>query len=525
MSRNDTSRRCCGVLTDRSGTKIAAAFVAALIVASACTAAEDQVAKAPTATAAETAEGVSPAEPEPDTPATTAPPAAPILADAGAESLDDPYVGTAGNGGYDVISYDLGLTWEPADTNLVGETTIVATALQDLASFNLDLVGLTVDQVTVDGVEAMFSQSNFELVVIPAAPIANGSSFTAVINYSGTPQQGSRFTATGPSGWHTLPDFVYVMGEPLAALTFHPANDHPSDKASFTYRITAPTGQTAVAVGTLQDTVDNGDGTTTWTYAQPFPQTTYLTTLMIGPFEVREAGTSASGVRIRNVFYSDLADDAEPIFAQQGAMMDAFEPLFGPYPFDVYGSVVVNDIIGGALETQTLSVFGSDIVGFSAFAEDIVAHELAHQWFGNSVSVERWEDLWLNEGFATYAEALWQEANDPTFSYQSWISQLVAFGGSLDSPVHRPPTTDLFSSSVYLRGGMTLHALRLEIGDDAFFELLRTWVETYGGANATSADFENMAEEVSGQVLDDLFELWLRTDGLPAELDGVDLTL
>lgn len=446
------------------------------------------------------------------------------MANAGADSLDDPYVGSTGNGGYDVVSYDLGLAWDPATTNLDGETIIVAEATQDLGSFNLDLFGLTVESVTVDQQPATFTQSTGELAVMPASPIAEGTTFTAVINYSGTPLEATGFGSSTPSGWHTLPDSVYVLGEPIAASTFHPANDHPSDKAAFTYRITAPTGETVVAVGTLQSSTDNGDGTTTWVYEQPFPQTTYLTTLMIGPFEVRDAGESASGVPIRNVFYAPLADEAEPVFARQADMIDAFEPLFGPYPFDVYGSAVVNDNVGGALETQTLSVFGRDIVGFSAFAEVIVAHELAHQWFGNSVSVERWEDLWLNEGFASYAEALWEEAKDPSFEFQDWIREVLAFGGPLDSRVHRPPTNDLFSASVYLRGAFTLHALRLEIGDDDFFELLRTWVETYGGSNATTADFEAMAEEVSGQELNELFELWLRTDGLPAELDGVSLS-
>jgi len=492
-------------------------------VATACTAAEDQLSKATVPPAEQTAEGISPVQPEPETPSTTAAPAAPIIANAGAESLEDPYVGTTGNGGYDVASYDLGITWDPAATNLDGETTIVATAIQDLGSFNLDLYQLDGSAVTVDGQEATVSPTDAELVVGPPTPLAEGATFTTIINYSGTPAEGAGFASTGPSGWHTLPDFVYVMGEPIAASTYHPANDHPSDKATFTYRITAPTGQTAVAGGTLQDTVDNDDGTTTWFYDQPFPQTTYLTTLMIGPFEVREAGTSASGVRIRNVFYSDLADDAEPVFARQADMMDAFEPLFGPYPFDVYGSAVVNDAFGGALETQTLSVFGNDIVGFSAFAEDIIAHELAHQWFGNTVSVERWEDIWLNEGFASYAEALWRDAKDPAFEYEDWISEILSFSAPLDSHVHRPATTNLFSASVYLRGAFTLHALRLEIGDEAFFDLLRTWVETFGGANATTADFEAMAEEISGQDLDDLFETWLRTDGLPDELDGVSL--
>jgi len=502
-----------------SKTPIVAAFVAALLVATACTATEEQVSKDTTATP-----GVTSAAPEPTTPPTTdAMPASPIATNPGAESLGDPYVGSAGNGGYDVISYDLGLAWDPPTRNLEGETIIVATATQDLGSFNLDLYSLEATAITVDGQDATFSQTDLELTVVPATPIAEGSAFTAVINYEGTPAPAGGISATGPSGWHTLPDSIYVMGEPLSALTYHPANDHPSDKATFTYRITAPTGQTAIAVGTLQDTVDNSDGTTTWFYDQPFPQTTYLTTLMIGPFEVREAGTSTSGVRIRNVFDREFADAAEPVFARQADMMDAFEPLFGPYPFDVYGSAVVDDIVGGALETQTLSVFGRDIVGFSAFAEPIVAHELAHQWFGNAVSVERWEDLWLNEGFASYAEALWEEAKDPAFGYQDWIREIMSFSAPLNSHVHRPPTDDLFSASVYLRGAFTLHALRLEIGDGAFFELLRTWVETYGGANATTADFETMAKDISGQDLDDLFEIWLRTDGLPAELDGVSL--
>ena len=508
----------------RPTSKFAAAIVAALLVATACTATDDPAAKNAVGTSLD--EGAA-AEAEPTTaPSTTAPPtttAPAVVANAGAASLDDPYVGTTGNGGYDVISYDLGIAWSPASTEIIGETTIVATATQDLGSFNLDLFQLSVDAVVVDGQPATFSRSAGEVIVVPAVPISDGASFTTVIDYRGTPVESSSIASTAPSGWHVLADSVYVLGEPIAASTFHPANDHPSDKATFTYRITAPSEETAIAVGTLQGAVDNGDGTTTWTYVQPFPQTTYLTTLMIGPFEVREAGTSESGVRVRNVFDRGLADDAEPVFARQADMIDAFEPLFGPYPFDVYGSAVVDDVVGGALETQTLSVFGRDIVGFSAFAEPIVAHELAHQWFGNAVSIERWEDLWLNEGFASYSEALWEEAKNPDFDYRAWIVELTRFGGQLNSPVQRPPTNDLFSTSIYLRGALTLHALRLEIGDEAFFDLLRTWVETYSGGNARTADFEAMAEAISGQQLDDLFDTWLRDDELPAELDGVSL--
>jgi aminopeptidase N len=222
------------------------------------------------------------------------------------------------------------------------------------------------------------------------------------------------------------------------------------------------------------------------------------------------------------VFDTDLADQVEPIFDAQPEMIDAFEELFGPYPFDVYGSVVVNDSFGGALETQTLSIFGADVLGFGD-AQAIVAHELAHQWFGNHVSVERWEDIWLNEGFATYGEALWEEASDPDFSFDRWIRDKLFAGPALERHVQDPGPQELFGIQVYLRGGFTLHALRVRVGDDVFFDILKTWNVRFGGGNATTDDFQLLAEELSGDDLDQFFDDWLRTDELPAELDGVPL--
>jgi aminopeptidase N len=222
------------------------------------------------------------------------------------------------------------------------------------------------------------------------------------------------------------------------------------------------------------------------------------------------------------VFDTDLVDRVAPIFADQPAMIDAFEQHFGSYPFEVYGSAVIEDSFGGALETQTLSIFGADIVGFGD-PEDVVAHELAHQWFGNNVSLERWEDIWLNEGFATYAEALWQEASDPNFSYPDWVRDLARFGPTLEAHVHDPGPSELFGVQVYLRGGLTLHALRLRVGDDVFFEILRTWNERFGGGNATTDDFEALAEELSGDELGGFFDEWIRSEELPNELDGVRL--
>lgn len=482
--------------------------------------------------AADGTDSTAPATTAPATTSTTTPPdettdaAEPTsTASPGATTLDDPYVGDFGNGGYDVDHYDLELDWDPAATRLDGVATIEASATQDLTAFNLELTGFDVVGVEVDGEAATFEREVAELTITPSTPIPRGKDFTTVVTYSGTPVD-NEFVAGDvgrPSGWHTRDEFVYVAGEPLSASTFHPVNDHPSDKASFTYRITAPSDATVAANGTLEDEDVDGD-TTTWTFVQPAPQAPYLTTLVIGDFVVVDDGASASGVPVRNVFAAELADSVAPIFDAQPAMIDAFEDLFGPYPFDVYGALVVDDSFGGALETQTLSIFGADVVGFGD-SQAIVAHELAHQWFGNDVSVERWEDIWLNEGFATYGEALWSEASDPDFEYDDWIRGLLFAGPALERGVHDPGPRELFGAQVYLRGAFTLHALRLRVGDDVFFEILRTWNERFGGGNATTDDFESLAEELSGDDLDAFFDEWLRTEGLPAELDGVELVV
>lgn len=443
----------------------------------------------------------------------------------GAESLDDPYVASFGNGGYDVDHYDVVIDWAPAESKLEGTTTIEATATQALSRFNLDLVGLAVSDVTVDGADAEFTHNDPELVITPATAIAEGQSFSVVVVYEGSPTEANEADVASPipSGWHTRHDYAYVAGEPLSASTFHPANDHPSDKASFTYRITAPSDQTVAASGTLRSKDDEGDKTT-WVFEQRHPQASYLTTILIGGFTVIDDGETASGVAIRNVIDDDLVENGAPAFAKQKEMIEFFETIFGPYPFDNYGAALVEDGFGGALETQTLSIFGADVIGFGGFAELVVAHEAAHQWFGNNVSVTEWGDIWLNEGFATYAEALWFEHSDPDFSWAQWIEQTLSYGPLLEARVHEPEG-DLFGAQVYQRGGLTLHALRREVGDDIFFEILMTWNERFGGGNATTADFEALVEELSGTDLGPLFDEWIRSEELPATLDGIDITV
>jgi aminopeptidase N len=194
--------------------------------------------------------------------------------------------------------------------------------------------------------------------------------------------------------------------------------------------------------------------------------------------------------------------------ARTGEVADFLATRFGPYPFDAYGGVVLDDDrVSYALETQSRPVYGNTFFSGGPNAT-VVAHELAHQWFGDSVALQRWRDIWLNEGFATYAEWLWQEHEGRGGVEQSFDRRYANFDWS--EPPGRPGPDGIFSASVYQRGAMTVHALRKAIGDDAFFGLLRSWPASHRNGNVTSAQFIAAAEEAAGgRDLEPLFQAWL----------------
>ena len=271
-----------------------------------------------------------------------------------------------------------------------------------------------------------------------------------------------------------------------------------------------------VANGFQVERSERSDGTTTWVYETDDPQASYLTTVGIGDFRYHEGDPSESGVPVRHWFQPDVFDDSVITMQRTGEMIDVFEDLFGEYPFDVYGAVVVDADLGFALETQTLSVFGGDLVDRFGTYEDIVAHELAHQWFGNHVSLGQWRDIWLNEGFATYSEYLWFDAIDPDYDIDRAVrSDYQFYSIIVDTPPGAPPRDDLFNASVYLRGAFTLHALRSTVGEDSFWQIVRTWVDENGGSHATTSDFIQLSEEVSGLDLKTFFDDWLYAEEVP----------
>ena len=437
----------------------------------------------------------------------------------GAAGIGDTFYPAFGNGGYDVDHYTLDLTVPDLATSVLqGEATIRATATQPLAQFNLDFLGFQIDLLTVNGQPAQFQRDGQEFAITPLQPLGLGESFEVVVRYSGEPPTLASQSGGDEVGWIFYEGGSYVFSEPDGAATFFPANDHPLDKATYTLRIHAPQGYLAAANGVLVSSAAEG-GMSTFTWEERQPMASYLVTVAIGQLDL-ENGQSASGIPIRNYFQAEVGREYRDLFDRQGEMLDFYSAVFGSYPFETYGSLVVDAEVGSALEAQTLSVYGTDMLDLedSAVTEQLIAHELAHQWFGDSLSLADWSDIWLNEGFASYAEGLWVEHTEGADALDQWVADLYAYAveaGDSETPPAAVQPGDLFNEGVYVRGGLALHALRLEVGDETFFKIIQTYVGRYQHRNVRTADFIAVAEEISGKSLGQFFDDWLKQPALP----------
>ncbi|WP_336027102.1 M1 family metallopeptidase [Geodermatophilus sp. FMUSA9-8] len=454
-------------------------------------------------------------------PASAAPgaPGTPRYTD-GSTSGGDPYFPAAGNGGYDVQHYDLGLSWY-ADGRLDGTAVVSLRATQDLASFSLDLRGLTASSVLVDGKPARFTQlppgpdgRGGELVVTVAPKLKAGTDHRVTVVYSGYP--GQPLDNTGAQyGWVTFADGVLVANEAEGAPTWFPVNDVPTDKATYDFRITVPEGKTAIANGEPVGAPVTSGGRTTWTWSADDPMASYLATASIGDYTATTQ-TGPDGLPILNYVETGLspsrAATTAASLALQPQMVAFFEGLLGEYPFSSFGAIVDEDSVGYALETQTRPVYSG------VASQTTVAHELAHQWVGNSVSPTTWADIWLNEGFATYLQWRWSESRRAGYLAQQYarVAAIPAGDEFWTVSLTDPGAENLFAEAVYDRGAAFLVALQRTIGDAAFGELLRSWVRDNADSNVTTADLLALAEEVSGRQLDDLFRDWLTDPDKPA---------
>jgi aminopeptidase N len=443
---------------------------------------------------------------------------------AGAPGVGDVYYPLAGNGGYDVGHYDITGSYDPATDVWSATTVISATATADLYRFDLDFDGMTISGMVVNGKRAAFSRDGAELVVVPQHKLRSGDPIEITATYSGIPKEFVIPLAGFDlrTGFMATDDGATVAGQPDVAAGWFPVNDHPRDKAAYDFHITVPAGLGVVANGFLVATTTTA-GSTRFDWHAPEPMASYLATIDIGEWDVR-AWTTASGLPVYDAVDPDLVADPElgpaidSSLARQGEIVDVLSSAFGPYPFSTVGAIVDDQPdLFFALETQTRPVYSRYF--WPDGGDSVIAHELAHQWYGDHVALEQWQDIWLNEGWATYAEWIWGEY-EGFFTPRDAFDFYYAFWAD-DDPfwsfiVAQPPHDDLFGNPVYYRGAMTLQALRNRVGDDAFWRIARTWVQEQGGGTGTTAEFIDLSERISGSQLDDLFDAWLFTGSKPA---------
>ncbi|CAN0300586.1 unnamed protein product, partial [Phaeothamnion confervicola] len=419
------------------------------------------------------------------------------------------------NGGYLADHYQVDLDVDFAKNNFnKAKVTMQAKATQDLSQFNMDFRGFNISKITVNGEEAKFKRNDQELSIIPGEALQADQPFSVSVEYSGKPVPFHSQAAPVTIGWVGFNRGTYVVSEPDGTPSWMPCNDHPSNKASYDFNVTVDKPYVVAANGILQG-VDDAGSKATYHFKAKDKMASYLTTVQIGNYVERKE-VSPGGIPIRHYFPKDIADKAAYDFGRTGEMIDYLSSKFGPYPFETYGAIVMDTHIGGAaLETQTLPLFEKGMVTGDRSLQYVYAHELTHQWFGDSVSVKDWKDIWLNEGFATYGEWLWEEkdkgvaatertAQQTHKQLEGWgVTQSLAAvseakgradaglgnvekaGADVGRVIGQPTAPEMFGNEVYQRGGLTLHALRHTIGDANFFKTIQTYTAEFKGKNAS----------------------------------------
>ncbi len=441
----------------------------------------------------------------------------------GAAEIGDPLFPGLGNGGYDALHYDLALTYPTSapQQQVSGTVTMLAAATQDLSRFNLDFSGDAVRSVNVNGARASFAFGGGELAITPRKALRRGKPFLVSVDFLSHPHVPTAEEQGLPFGWFTTNDGSVTAGQPNFANVIYPVNDHPADKASYSFRVDVPAGVEAVANGVATGHWSSR-GRTVWTYFMREPMASELIQVVVGDLAIVDRGRQ-HGVQVRDVASAAIAAAVEPALARTPDHLAWMEDQVGRYPFDTYGVLAADQTFFYALETQTLSLHPGFLFmppRTPAGYEPIMVHELAHQWFGDSLAPVRWSDVWLNEGHADYYQqvyasqffgldviAYWRDA------YARANQLRHDFG-----PVAKPTGNDiftLFSDNVYSGGSLTLYALRQVVGERTFSAIERGWVERYKDESVSTEQFIAFASSVAHRNLTAFLRDWLYGTTVP----------
>jgi len=426
-----------------------------------------------------------------------------------------------GNPALDVLRYQLRLRWQPDQRELTGDATLVVRATTAITELSLDFSrSYTVDSVTVDGRDATPAWVDQDLVV--PSMVAADARATLRVQYHGRPQSVPMRSGRGDFDEglglrSTVDGELWTMQEPYGASTWYPANDLVSDEAVYDLSVTVPTGWAGVANGGLAGiTRTGGEDTYRWTSADPVA--TYLATLAVGKY-TQLTDTGPRGLPLTYWLRTGKDEAFEPVVRRTPELLAWLEQRFGPYPFATAGVVLVAS--ESAMETQQMVTYGADLRGgadnLGAVAE-VLLHEYAHQWFGEAVTPTDWTGLWLNEGFAMYAEVLWT-VEQGMIPESTWVSYLRAGDASsrrVAGPPGNPAADHFGEGNVYDGPALLLREIQRTVGDQAFFAFARDWAQTQRNQSVDRAGFVRFLNQHTGHDFTALVDAWLDSPTTPA---------
>lgn len=440
-------------------------------------------------------------------------PSAPPPADPDVDDVKDPVFDGLGDPRIDVSHYDVVVRADPGQPQIAGTATLTLAArtAKPLASFTLDLRGPVVSAAKVDGKAATVAAGDpGEITLTPSRPLEPGVVTKVVLTYAGKPSK-AKFPIGGVAeGWQADDrGGWFTMSEPGGTQSWVPVNDHPSDKATWTITLDTPSHVVGVSNGRLVSRGRAGQRRR-WVWETDQPMASYLVLVLVGNYDLVQRQGPADA-KVVFAFPPEVSAADRKAFNELDGIVRFYSKTFGPYADDDLGAVVAPTSLGLALETQTRPLFGLDALGEPQVWA--LAHELAHQWFGNAVSPASWADVWLNESFATYADWLYREhtgeASIGDIAESETVESERAFA------VLDPQAAREFDAAIYEGGARALQALRVTVGDTNFFKILRRWFAENTGTSVTTEDFIALAEQVSGQDLRPFVDDWLRSADQP----------